>query len=134
MSLINSIAKKISSNEKTETQHEAISEQCLACGASEQWLVVGTDTWKCYHCQPPPSDAFVADKRGRRIESDDWLHLREHEPVIVCYESQVCPECRGKWIIDTFGDRGSSKCYTCRRTISASEIEAASAKMAAGPS
>lgn len=118
--------KKISSQE--------VAEQCLACGCDDQWLVVGTNTWKCRHCHPPPSEAFVADVKGHRIESNDWVYLRDREPVIVCYEFSACPECLSKWIVDTFGQDGRSRCYACRRTISTAEIESAMGrKVAVGP-
>jgi len=68
-------------NSQTEFAVPAPPASC-SCGSLAQWLQRGTSTWRCEACQPPPSESFVASRRGQR--AIDRVVLVETIEVTCC--------------------------------------------------
>ena len=96
--------------------------RCSRCGEGAAWRSRGGDEWFCRRCRPPPSEACVGEELSGLNAMSKSCVISEHSPVVVCYEGPVCSRCCGSWVIETFGEAGSMKCFSCRTEVFPEEI------------
>lgn len=126
MSALQSLQQRFQDKPKPETQ---ASQAC--CDSDEQWQVIGIGIWKCAVCEPPPSEAMVADRRGASIPQPVVVESRCHyvdmseteERTFGYFQSRVsvrvptntCPSCKGRLRTETTFTDGTTEitCWTC---------------------
>lgn len=91
------------------------------CGSFDHWRPANSEQWLCWHCRPPPSAAFIAERRGPAYDAEKTIEPK-HPAVVVSHGWSVCGACKCRWTVETFGPDGEIRCYGCSRSLTLEEI------------